>query len=290
MGCALHPFCAANDSKIIFNNSNNETTINREIQAAFLRRSGITFDSVYFNSEVKQINEFSLREAEELNQYFFYFIGEMVSLQGAYKDEYKVDKLKQLYEATKVGLQIPKTIVTTSKINLLDFICSKLKSEIIIKPITNQFNFHFEGEAWSSNGTQIFNKDDIDNLPDVFFPTLFQERIQKAYEIRVFFYENTFWSMAIFSQGNDKTKVDFRNYDDESPNRCVPYSLDSKLLSKIKKLIKNLNYKTGSIDLIATEDDFIFLEINLSGQFTMVSRPCNYYIEEYIAKSILKEK
>jgi ATP-GRASP peptide maturase of grasp-with-spasm system len=275
------------ESKIILSNSKGEITLNKDLQAAFLRRSKISFDPNYFRSSIHQINDFSLREVEELNQFIFYFLGDVVSLQGSYRDEYKVDKLKQLYEATKVGLKVPKTIITTNKKDVISF-KNNLNSDLIIKPITNQFKFEFEGDAWSSSGTQVFDKDDLGNLPDVFFPTLFQEMINKKFEIRVFFYEQKFWAMAIFSQKNEKTKIDFRNYDDENPNRCVPYYLDSELLHKIKNLIKTLNYKTGSIDIIKSENDFIFLEINLSGQFTMVSRPCNYYIEEHIAKSILK--
>lgn len=35
--------------------------------------------------------------------------------------------------------------------------------------------------------------------------------------------------MAIFSQENDKTKIDFRNYDIANPNRCVPYKLPRRI-------------------------------------------------------------
>jgi glutathione synthase/RimK-type ligase-like ATP-grasp enzyme len=90
--------------------------------------------------------------------------------------------------------------------------------------------------------------------------------------------------MAIFSQKNKKTKIDFRNYDDELPNRNVPYQLPKSVEGKLIQMLDFLDYTTGSIDLIKTKSgDYVFLEINPVGQFGMVSYPCNYYLEEKIA-------
>jgi glutathione synthase/RimK-type ligase-like ATP-grasp enzyme len=91
--------------------------------------------------------------------------------------------------------------------------------------------------------------------------------------------------MAIFSQSNEKTKIDFRNYDLQKPNRTVPYNLPKEIILKLKKLTKALALRTGSIDLIKAKDgQYYFLEVNPVGQFGMVSRPCNYNIEMKIAK------
>lgn len=66
-------------------------------------------------------------------------------------------------------------------------------------------------------------------------------------ELRVFYVLGEFYSMAIFSQENENTSIDFRNYDYDNPTNNAPYSLPAP--SK-DKLIKLLNLRTGSIDLI----------------------------------------
>lgn len=91
--------------------------------------------------------------------------------------------------------------------------------------------------------------------------------------------------MAIFSQQTDQTSVDFRKYSRETPNRVVPFKLPVEIESKLKKVMSILGLNTGSIDLIYTLDSkFVFLEVNPVGQFGMVSYPCNYQIEQKIAK------
>ena len=116
------------------------------------------------------------------------------------------------------------------------------------------------------------------------FPSLFQHAIPKNYEVRVFFLDQKCYAMAIFSQMAAKTVLDYRNYNKERPNRVVPYKLPKQLTKKIRNLMNDLKLKSGSIDLIATKNGgYVFLEVNPVGQFGMVSRPCNYPLEQYVA-------
>jgi glutathione synthase/RimK-type ligase-like ATP-grasp enzyme len=90
--------------------------------------------------------------------------------------------------------------------------------------------------------------------------------------------------MAIFSQKNPKTLVDSRKIDLSAPNRSVPFKLPVDVKSKLSKVLRELKLNTGSIDmLVSTSNDYIFLEVNPIGQFGMVSRPCNYPIEQNIS-------
>lgn len=87
--------------------------------------------------------------------------------------------------------------------------------------------------------------------------------------------------MAILSQSDEKTKIDFRKYNEEKPNRNVPFKLPDDIDQKIKQLFKYLDLNTGSVDLIVDhQENFYFLEINPVGQFGMVSYPCNYFLEK----------
>lgn len=52
-----------------------------------------------------------------------------------------------------------------------------------------------------------------------------------------------------------------------------------------------LDYQTGSIDIVVDKlDVYYFLEVNPIGQFKQVSSPCNYNLEEKIAKFLINGK
>ena len=102
--------------------------------------------------------------------------------------------------------------------------------------------------------------------------------------------ENNFYPMAIFSQNDETTKIDYRNYNYDKPNRNVPFVLPKLILKKIKKFISKLEINTGSIDLIINKKgDYFFLEINPMGQYDWVSQNCNYYIDKDIAEILISK-
>lgn len=136
--------------------------------------------------------------------------------------------------------------------------------------------------------TEKIDAADLEIGPDTFFPSLVQKKVKKKYEIRTFYFNGKFFSMAIFSQSNISTSVDFRKYDEIRPNRTVPFQLPRDIEKKLETLFEILRLNTGSIDLILdTDNNFVFLEINPVGQFGMVSKPCNFQIEKYIAQQLV---
>lgn len=201
--------------------------------------------------------------------------------------ELSYTKLYLLMIAQRFEITVPDTIVTTSKKKLQNFLVKHL--QVITKVIFGGMpEFTFENESYNF-GTRLLTNELLEEIPENFSPSLFQLYIEKMYELRVFYLDNTFYSMAIFSQRNEKTKVDFRNYDFKNPNRNIPYSLPKSIENKLREMMTFLNYTTGSIDLIkAKNGEYIFLEINLIGQFGMVSNACNYFLEEKVANQLIK--
>lgn len=192
------------------------------------------------------------------------------------------NKINVLENAQKVGLKVPDTIVTTRKEVLLSFY-QKHNKNIISKSISGILSLHTIDGIIGVYTEQIHN-DVLVKLPDSFELSLFQEKIEKRLELRVFCLKGEFYAMAIFSQLDEQTSVDFRKYNKIKPNRTVPFLLEEELKCKLSKLMKALSLDTGSIDLIlGTDGDIYFLEVNPVGQFGMTSIPCNYYLEERIA-------
>jgi ATP-GRASP peptide maturase of grasp-with-spasm system len=200
-----------------------------------------------------------------------------------------VNKLIVLQKARECGLKIPKTLVTSNFKKIQGF-NNHCVQEIITKPISEAEGLHYENEYYKTLTAKV-NLDKFYST-DFEFSTvsLFQEKIDKEYEIRTFYMNKKLFSMAIFSQNDKKTEIDFRNYNSNKPNRRVPVNLPLSIEKSIIELMKKLDLDTGSIDLIKTKaGDFIFLEVNPVGQFNMVSSPCNYYIEKHIAEFLIQK-
>jgi len=194
------------------------------------------------------------------------------------------NKLTVLQMAVKHGIDIPDTMVTSSLEKLKEF--KNKHASIITKPIYEILMYADQQYAFISR-TETVGEDYIENLPDSFFPMLFQENLRKNFEIRVFFIKDKFFPAAFFSQNNAKTKSDFRN-ESNVKYRSIPYNLPPKILKKLKTMMHDLGLNTGSIDLVYTQEKkYVFLEVNPVGQFDTVSEDCNYFIEKEIVKFLL---
>ncbi len=195
--------------------------------------------------------------------------------------EGRFSKLYALHEATKLGLDVPDTLYSTSKIELMDFY--ERHKTIISKSFDIAFTCNEPPQSYASY-TSLVTTQDIQDLPDHFFPSVFQRCIEKAYEVRTFYLDGRFFSTAIISQANAKTQVDYRKYDTDRMNRNVPVLLPQAIECKIKELMEKCDLKTGSIDLIRGLDGkYYFLEVNPVGQFGYPSAQCNYQLHRKIA-------
>jgi hypothetical protein len=177
-----------------------------------------------------------------------------------------------LMKAKNTGMKTPDTVICSSK-------KYSFKSQHINKNITEILNYR-TGKSWFYNRTTIQKNYPVNN----FFPSLFQELIEKKYELRIFFFLDLFYSMITLPAGTGKLKVDIREITQKDNLQRFPFRLPKLFESKLKTFIKSTGYTTGSIDILIDEkNDFYFLELNPVGQFNYVSAVCNYNIEKAIA-------
>jgi hypothetical protein len=191
---------------------------------------------------------------------------------------YPLNKLKQLQLASECGWMIPPTLIRSTKKQVLelvedekDFLISKSIQENVLLQDSDAFHFDLK-----------VNLIQPVNLPDHFFPSLFQYPLQKEMEIRTFFLDEKCYSLAMLFCSTKNQIVDYRTSTGQL--RYGQYQLSYQVEDKIHKLMKKLNLNTGSIDLIKDMNgDFYFLEINPTGQIGWVS-------EEKIARFLLKKE
>ena len=290
----VNPETKITDLRVGFND-NNELSVKiedtlvdlKDVKSYWFRRgrfnlSEMVPDKGNMSESVKEgiyshlINE----ELKTIEKYIVYVLEQKKKLGSYYTGN--ANKLKSLKIALEVGLTIPDTIVSTTKNILSDFFDKK--NGIISKGVQDIMSFISSDKSFCYK-TEEVTKDDIDEMNRSFFPSLLQSNIEKLYELRVFYMNGEFYSMAIFSQADEQTKVDFRNYNREKPNRNVPYKLPPDIENKLDLFMKKMNLDTGSIDIIVTpEFEYVFLEVNPVGQYGMTSIPCNYHLDERIAK------
>lgn len=196
------------------------------------------------------------------------------------------NKLLELRAAAACGLDVPATLVTDSREALEAF--ADAHGGVITKAIAEAGFFFFDDGAYASY-TVALSPAEVRQQPARFFPSLFQEHLPKAYELRVFVLDGACYPMVIFSQREGRTATDFRRYDFECPTRTAPYRLPDAVRGALLRYMDERGYDTGSVDLVRTQDGrYVFLEINLAGQFGMVSQPCNYRLERRVAEALAR--
>ena len=250
--------------------------------------------------KLMDIKDIAERIKEQTNQELYWFLEEeyIIAKSGylsslfensvislGHFESNNINKLTALILANKNGIKTPLSFVTDNKDDLMQWV-KKNNIEIITKGVSSSLKIQ---DSNLSSYTEELSLSRINNLPTKFFLSMFQEKIDKKYEVRTFFLNDKCYSMAIFSQLDNQTSVDFRRYNTKRPNRKIRFKHTKEEESKIISLMKSLNLNTGSLDFIVDCDNsLVFLEVNPQGQYSMTSEPCNYNLDRKIAEFLLR--
>lgn len=246
-----------------------------ELKGMWYRRGFLNIK--YEETKDLNINNFRKIEYVKLKEYLYYKLSLLPNINKYTNSD--VNKLVVNEIAKKCELMLPDEYILNKKNEIL-----KLDDdyEYATKSITGSTILNYEYVNIIGYTTKIRESE---SYPESFFPSLVQRYIDKKYELRIFYLHKKFYSMAIFSQKDQTTQIDFRNYNRKKPNRNVPFELPLVLKEKLIRLMGKLNLNSGSIDMICTpKNEFVFLEVNPIGQYGMVSNPCNYNLHKEIAQ------
>jgi ATP-GRASP peptide maturase of grasp-with-spasm system len=251
-----------------------------EVKSFWFRKQGFNLkqwlDQAFHHKDIEQYVERELRICAE---YTHFLLSQKPNLAISFNAS--LNKLTVNHLAKEVGLLIPDNLISTQKEALRNFLASQPGA--ITKAISESF-FIQAGDQFIVSYTEDAAEPDLDMYPDNMMPVLLQAKVQKQYELRIFYLDGQCYSTAIFSQRDRQTATDFRKYNYTKPNRTVPYALPADIAEKLDRLMRRLKLKTGSIDmLVSVTGEFIFLEVNPVGQFGMVSEPGNYFLEKKVA-------
>jgi len=255
-----------------------------EINVVWYRKFGFFEESEFYQN---LLSNFDFETIKHLTKEYYKILNFILLLLKQKKwitNPFKsnLNKFYVLKIAMNYGFNIPKSYILNNLDNLYN------DKKYIVKSVFDPMIAEYQENKCMMYTTQISENDKI-NLPKNFFPSLIQEKIEKEFEIRTFYLNGKCYSMAIFSQNDEKTQIDFRQYNWENPNRYVPYKLRKEYTIKIQKLMRFLNLNCASLDFImGTDNKLYFLEVNPTGQFGMVDFPCNYGLHKKIADTLIE--
>jgi ATP-GRASP peptide maturase of grasp-with-spasm system len=266
-----------------------------EIESVWYRKGSFWFNGLYPEVDIEHhpkltnaIKRSNRRENREISDYFHFLLARSARVLGSVKNS-SLNKLITSELAKTIGLDTPVFTV----VNRCDHAAKILGSgkPHITKAIGDGTYIWDQDEAMLGyfSYTERLSIDMLSCYGVYMPPSLIQEEIPKELELRIFFLDGIFYPTAIFSQSDEKTTVDFRKYNDENPNRNVPFSLPEEIAEKLRVLFKSLDLNTGSVDMIIGKDGrYYFLEINPVGQFEYPGNSCGYHIERDIAKWLMR--
>ena len=185
----------------------------------------------------------------------------------------------QLQVASRIGFQIPQTLISNNQLEIKRFL--ENNEEVIIKPVrTATLQINKEENIIFTN---TINQSSVEHIALArFAPSIYQEKISKKYDIRVTAIGEAVFATEIHSQKYQESQTDWRR--GENPN--IPHKkhvLPPDIERKCIEINKVLGLQFSAIDLIlATSGQYYFLEINPNGQWAWIEERTGYKLTQYL--------
>lgn len=192
-------------------------------------------------------------------------------------DIYKAEiKPYQLFIANKIGFKVPPTLIS----NLTKKFDSKY---IALKSIDTAIINLDEKEGFVY--TELY---ETEKLPEDKYlsPFFTQQGLVPKTDIRVTVIEDKVIAVKIFKNDNENIDIDWRRYKYELSYKIM--ELPEKIKQLCLQLLKEFNLNFGGIDLIYHNNDYYFIEINPTGEWSWLQQNTGFRIDELIVESLNK--
>ena len=229
---------------------------------------------------VEEDRDFYKREAKEILRSLWRLIDRRKWLNHPSDLWLASNKVEQLNTALKLGFSVPATCVSSSESIVRDFVGSH-KKNIICKAVKH--GFVRQKKTVRVAMTQRIGRQFLDQFQNYApMPMIYQEEIQKCYDIRVTVVGNCVFATAIHSQEYNETEVDWRYWDlSDIDLRHEIIKLPLSLEDLCKKVTKYFNLKYSAIDLVKDVDGhYFFLEMNPNGQWPWIEKKTGHPIRD----------
>ncbi len=189
-------------------------------------------------------------------------------------------KLAQLRRAREHGIRVPETIVSNDRQRILAFI--ERHDEVICKTLVCDYPHSIPTRRCTA-------LDFADEASASLAPTVVQELVPCRRDIRVCVVGDEVYAGELF-RADAAEAVDWRM----TASGWRRHALPDELARSLRALIRSFRLDMASIDLRLTpDDDYIFFEINPSGQFLFLEidagLPLSRAVAHYLAHATARE-
>ena len=239
----------------------------------------IQFDVVWLRRPVKPVLPESLHpedyeNAKKENSMFYQTIWHVIAPQAIWINPFNTissinSKMLQLKVAATAGLNVPDTMISNDPTEIKKYISKYGQGNIVYKTLYPMV-WLFNNEVRLTYTNTI----SLDDLPKdralQSTPGIFQQKINKSYELRITYFGDHYIAIKIDSQIHPKGIMDWR-YVPTHELVLEKITLPDKIDQSCRKLMQYFGVIFGCFDFIVTPDnEYYFLEINEQGQFLWI--------------------
>lgn len=197
-------------------------------------------------------------------------------------------KMLQLHVANSVGLRTPRTLVTNNADEALAF-ASDLGGTLAVKSLgaISVVEHHDDSALQYGIFTRKLSIADLNRVKDKIphMPTLFQEFIEKAYELRITAVGPQIFSCRIDHHDNDITADDYRFDTNKLMHRAWERP---EIHAALLAYMDAFHLTFGCFDILITKaGEAVFLECNPNGQWLWVENMTGLPIAAAIAEQLI---
>ncbi len=209
--------------------------------------------------------------------------GKFVWINHPQRERIAKSKPAQLFMASQLGLNIPRTIVTNDPDEVRRFVVSS-NEPTIYKGLSQPRNMA-PGQVLF---TGLLTEERLASLDLIrHTPGIFQERVKKSYELRITVVGARVFSARIESQMLAEAALDWRRALHDVNYEAV--ELPGEIEAKILAFMQAFGLIYGAFDFIVTpEGRYVFLEVNPSGQYMWLECATGLGITAALAEALIE--
>lgn len=194
------------------------------------------------------------------------------------------DKIYQLNTAIDLGFNVPDTLISSNPERVSNFY-RKHNKKIIVKmlrcsPMNDKVIY-----------TNVVTDKYMERIDSVrMSPSIFQEIVEKEYELRITVVGDKIFPVKVDSQIDSSTSIDWRRKPklNDTELKMSAVEIPADICEKIQLFMEKMNLHFGCIDMAVTpEGKYIFFEINPNGQWYFVQLKTHIPIAKAIAKMLI---
>ena len=249
--------------------------------------SNQTLKAVYFRAPVflRDIFQDKIDEEEQLiRTQWTAFVRSLVVFEDVAwfnnpADIYKAEiKSLQLYTANKIGFKIPATLIS-NRTAVNDFEYTAVKSiDTAVLNLGDEEGFVY---------TELYKSNEISEKT-YSSPFFMQQGLVPKIDIRVTVVDDTVIAVKILQKDKAKIDIDWRRLKEELHYEIIELPEEIRHLCALH--LKELNLKFGAIDLILHQNEFYFIEINPTGEWSWLQQNTGFRFDKAIVNALINSR